>query len=201
MVVSPPDSEEAINSHADPVFNDLFIGPINSSLLINSLKDLPRPVSAAGASALMNLPNASSPLQSPGVVSATPARRKPCILLIDDNHLEIMFLASTLGEDYEVIFAFDGATALESAGRNLPDLILLDVMMPGIDGFEVCRRLKADDRTREIPVIFITGLSEAAAETKGLKMGAVDYISKPFNPAPLRARVNVHLKLKIAQDS
>ena len=131
----------------------------------------------------------------PGVASS---RRRPRILLIDDEDLEIAFLAGTLEEDYEIISANDGVTALESAGCNMPDLILLDVMMPGIDGFEVCRRLKADDRTKEIPVIFITGLSEAAFETRGLKMGAVDYISKPFHPAPLRARVNMHIKLKAA---
>ena len=109
-----------------------------------------------------------------------------------------MFLAGILEEDYEVIFASDGVTALESAGHNMPDLIFLNVMMPGINGFEVCRQLKADNQTKDIPVIFITGLSEAAFETRGLKMGAVDYISKPFHPAPLRARVNMHIKLKAA---
>jgi putative two-component system response regulator len=120
--------------------------------------------------------------------------------LIDDEYLDITFLAGTLEEDYEIIFATDGVAALESAGRNMPDLILLDVMMPGIDGFEVCRRLKADIRTKEIPVIFITGLSEVAAETKGLRMGAVDYISKPFNAAPLRARVDMHVKPRMEQE-
>ena len=128
--------------------------------------------------------------------SSTPSRRRPRILLIDDDYLDIMFLADTLEEDYEVIFASDGAAALASAGHSLPDLILLDVMMPGIDGFEVCRRLKADNRTKEIPVIFITGLSEAAAETKGLKMGAVDYISKPFHSAQLRVGVNMHISAR-----
>jgi putative two-component system response regulator len=102
-----------------------------------------------------------------------------------------------LEEDYEIMFSTDGVSALESAGCYLPDLILLDVMMPGMDGFEVCRRLKADFRTKEIPVIFITGLSEAAAETKGLRIGAVDYISKPFNAAPLKARVDMQVKLRM----
>jgi len=191
---SPKQRGEAIIGLAASHFSDLFIGPINSSLLIDSLKDLPIPASVAGASPLMNSPKASL-LQMPGVASS---RRRPRILLIDDEDLEIAFLAGTLEEDYEIISANDGVTALESAGCNMPDLILLDVMMPGIDGFEVCRRLKADDRTKEIPVIFITGLSEAAFETRGLKMGAVDYISKPFHPAPLRARVNMHIKLKAA---
>lgn len=189
VIVSPIKREEAISGHVDPEFHELFIGPINSSLLIDSLKDLPRSVSVASASYLSN--SSSQPL--PAAVSSTPSTRRPCILLIDDEYLDITFLAGTLEEDYEIIFATDGVAALESAGRNMPDLILLDVMMPGIDGFEVCRRLKADNRTKEIPVIFITGLSEAAAETKGLRMGAVDYISKPFHPAQLRIGVNMHI--------
>jgi CheY-like chemotaxis protein len=122
------------------------------------------------------------------------------ILLVDDEYLEIMFLADTLEKDYEVIFASDGRTALESAGRNMPDMILLDAMMPGIDGFEVCRQLKADNQTKEIPVIFITGLGELAAETKGLHIGAVDYITKPFHPAQLRVGANAY-KRKTARES
>lgn len=191
-------SEEAISGGVDPALNDLFIGPINSALLIDTLKDLPHPVNVAGTLPLMDLATAPS-LQLPEVVAPTSSTRRPRILLIDDDFLDIMFLADTLEEDYEVIFASDGATALESAGRNIPELILLDVMMPGIDGFEVCRRLKADNRTREIPVIFITGLSEAAAETKALKMGAVDYISKPFHPAQLKVGVNMHVKRRMAR--
>jgi CheY-like chemotaxis protein len=194
-MVSSSDSEESINGHIDPVFNDFFIGPINSSLLIDSLKDLPRPVRGPGLSSQMSLPH-PSPLQSSGVVSPIPPRQRPCILLIDDDYLDIMFLAGTLEEDYEVIFASDGATALTSALHSQPDLILLDVMMPGIDGFEVCRLLKTDNRTKEIPVIFITGLSEAAAETKGINMGAVDYISKPFHPTQLKVGVSMHISAR-----
>jgi CheY-like chemotaxis protein len=196
IMVSPIKREEVISGHTDLDFHDLFIGPIDSSLLIDSLKDLPRPVSVAGASSFMNLSD-SSPMQLSAVASSTPLRRRPCILLIDDEYLDITFLAGTLEEDYEIMFSTDGVSALESAGCYLPDLILLDVMMPGMDGFEVCRRLKADFRTKEIPVIFITGLSEAAAETKGLRIGAVDYISKPFNAAPLKARVDMQVKLRM----
>jgi PleD family two-component response regulator len=156
--------------------------------------------SVAAASPLMNLPN-TSPLQLPGAVSSTPLRLRPRILLIDDEYLEIMFLAGILEEDYEVILASDGLTALESAGRNIPDLILLDVMMPGFNGFEVCRQLKADNQTKEIPVIFITGLREVESEMKGLRMGAVDYITKPFHPAQVRVGVNLHIKRKIAPKS
>jgi CheY-like chemotaxis protein len=193
--VTPLANGELMSNHANPVFDDLFIGPINSALLIGSLKDLPHSVSVAGALPLMNLSDTSSlPLHS--VESSPPSRRRPCILLVDDDYLDIMFLADTLEEDYDVIFASEGATALESARRNRPDLILLDVMMPGIDGFEVCRRLKADSQTKEIPVIFITGLGEVAAETKGLKLGADDYISKPFHPVQLRVGVNMHISAR-----
>jgi CheY-like chemotaxis protein len=207
LKASPLDRPDAISGNAAPHSGGLFIGPVNSSLLIDGLKDLglkdlglkdlPRSVSIAAGSPSKD-PSKASRMKMPGVVSSTPSRRQFRILLIDDEELEITFLVDTLKEDYEIISASDGVTALESAGRNMPDLILLDVMMPGIDGFEVCRRLKADSRTKEIPVIFITGLSDAAFETRGLKMGAVDYISKPFHPAPLRARVNMHLKLRMA---
>ena len=195
QMAPPSENEETIRSHTDPVLDDLFIGPVSSSLLIESLKDLPRPPSIAAGSPLMNL-SGKSPLPQPGAASDTPLRRRPCILLIDDDYLDIMFLAGTLEEDYEVIFASDGVTALETAGRCMPDLILLDVMMPGIDGFEVCRRLKADNRTKEIPVIFITGLSEASAEAKGLGMGAADYINKPFHAAQLRVGVSMHISAR-----
>jgi DNA-binding response OmpR family regulator len=107
-----------------------------------------------------------------------------------------MFLAGILEEDYEVIFASDGVTALESAGHNMPDINFLDVMMPGINGFEVCRQLKADNQTKDIPVIFITGLSELTSETKGMEMGANDYITKPFHRAQVRAGVNLYIKHK-----
>ena len=197
LIGSPLEHEEAISGLSAPHFGELFIGPIDSPFLIESLKDLPNPVSVPGTSPLLSS-SKTSLLQMPGVAPSVCSKRRPRILLIDDEDLEITFLADTLEEDCEIISASDGVTALESAARNMPDLILLDVMMPGIDGFEVCLRLKADNRTKEIPVIFITGLRDAAFETRGLKMGAVDYISKPFHPAPLRARVNTHIKLKMA---
>jgi CheY-like chemotaxis protein len=195
LMVSPLKHEQAISGYANPNVDNHFIRPIDSSLLIGSLKDLPRrPVKVADASLpLMNVSNTSQ-LPLPGVPSSTPSRRRPRVLLIDDEYVEIAFLAGTLEDDYEIIFATDGVSALETAGRDMPDLILLDVNMPGIDGFEVCRRLKAENRTKEIPVIFITGLNEATAETKALKMGAVDYITKPFHPAPLKVRVDMHIR-------
>ncbi|RLC00743.1 MAG: hypothetical protein DRI57_31935, partial [Deltaproteobacteria bacterium] len=96
--------------------------------------------------------------------------------------------------------AINGPEALEIAALNLPDLILLDIVMPGMDGYEVCRRLKADTRTQNIPVIFITVISEKEKKTKGFELGAVDYITKPFSPAVVKARVQTHLELKQHQN-
>ena len=141
----------------------------------------------------------AAPLSSQHSMTAGLTAR-PSVLVVDDEALHMDLIADTLGDDYEMLFAHEGEAALEIAAAKVPHLILLDVMLPGMDGYEVFRRLKADHRTREIPVIFITGLGDVAAETKGLKMGAVDYISKPINPAPVRARVNTQIDLKLTRD-
>ena len=117
------------------------------------------------------------------------------ILMVDDTFINIQMLKKTLGELYEVHYATSGQSALAAAARMKPDLILLDVIMPEMDGFAVCRRLKADPRLWEIPVIFLTGLSDATDMAAGLELGAVDYITKPFNPAIVRMRVRNHLEL------
>ena len=127
---------------------------------------------------------------------------KPLILIVDDMPSNLQVLAQTLATDHEIKIATNGQLALELAGLpdEPPDLILLDIMMPGMDGYEVCRRLKADARTARIPVIFITALSEEADEARGLDVGAIDYITKPFNPAVVQARVRNHLTLKHKSD-
>lgn len=125
---------------------------------------------------------------------------KPSLLVVDDMGANIDVLLETLGEDYTVRVAVDGATALRGAKKAQPDLILLDIMMPGMDGLEVCRRLKEDPATRDVPIIFLTALNEDADETRGLMAGAVDYITKPFSPAIVRARVRNHLELKTHRD-
>ncbi len=118
------------------------------------------------------------------------------IMVVDDTEANIDILVETLADDYKVSVAMDGESALEDIKINYPDLILLDVMMPDMDGYEVCRRLKADPQTRDIPIIFVTAKSEESDETKGLDMGAVDYITKPFSPPIVQARVKTHLILK-----
>ncbi len=122
---------------------------------------------------------------------------KKTVLVVDDAPANIQVVNSILKDTYKVRVATNGAKALELAhGTPGPDLILLDVMMPEMDGYEVCTRLKADAETRDIPVIFLTGQTEIEDETRGFSVGAVDYIHKPFSPAVVKARVNTHLVLR-----
>ncbi len=125
---------------------------------------------------------------------------KCLVMIVDDTEHNIDILVASLAETCELSVALDGESALEDACKNIPDLILLDIMMPGIDGYEVCRRLKKDKRTCDVPVIFITAMSDADNEEAGLNLGAVDYITKPINPALVKARVRNQLELKIHRD-
>ena len=118
------------------------------------------------------------------------------ILVVDDTLTNVEILREVLRADYEVRVATDGETALIIATADLPDIILLDIIMPGMDGYEVCRRLKAAEQTRDIPVIFISAMGEVENEIKGFELGAVDFISKPINPTVVLTRVQSHLKLK-----
>lgn len=128
-------------------------------------------------------------------------QNKQKILLVDDESVNIQILHGILDEgDYEFIFATDGATALDLAIEQAPDIILLDVMMPGMDGYEVCRRLKGASLTRNIPIIFVTALNQMEDEEKGLTLGAIDYVAKPLSPAIVRVRVKNHLELKRFRD-
>ncbi len=123
------------------------------------------------------------------------------ILLVDDNTTNLQLLHETLdGLGYRLLIAKNGKTALAIAQKANPSLILLDIMMPEMNGYEVCRRLKAAENTAQIPVIFITALADEDDEAKGLELGAVDYITKPFNPELVRARVRIHLELKRYRD-
>jgi sigma-B regulation protein RsbU (phosphoserine phosphatase) len=119
------------------------------------------------------------------------------VMIVDDTEANIDILLETLADDYKVVVATDGESALEDIKKRLPDLILLDIMMPGMDGYEVCQKLKEIEITRNIPVIFLTALAKEGDEAKGLGFGAVDYITKPFNPELVKARVRNHLDLKL----
>lgn len=127
-------------------------------------------------------------------------RKKQLILIVDDVPINLEVLDSLLGEKYEIAVAINGEQALELVDRISPDLILLDIIMPGMDGFEVCRRLKSSDKTKEIPIIFLTGKTETEDVIKGFETGATDYVTKPFNTMELLARVHTHLELKRSRD-
>jgi len=128
-----------------------------------------------------------------------PASMQRTILIVDDTPINIGVISGALRDTYATKVATNGEKALAIAsGVEKPDLILLDVMMPEMDGYEVCRRLKANPDTREIPVIFLTGQTQADDETKGFDVGAVDYIHKPFSAAVVKARVRTHLMLREA---
>lgn len=123
--------------------------------------------------------------------------RRGRILVIDDTPLNIRLLISILRDVYDVIFAIDGNKGLELANAEpLPDLILLDVSMPDPDGYEVCRRLKADERTRSIPVIFVTSNDSESAEAYGINLGAADYITRPISGPILHARARTHINAR-----
>lgn len=122
------------------------------------------------------------------------------ILVVDDNPTNIQVLFDVLSEiGYRVAIAKSGDAALQRLQSFRPDLILLDVMMPGIDGFETCQRLKANSATRDIPVIFMTALSDTVDKVRGLRLGAVDYLTKPIQHEEVLARIQVHLQLSNAQ--
>ncbi len=122
------------------------------------------------------------------------------VLLVDDSPTNIQVLNDALKDDYSVFFSTSGKDALKIASESMPDLILLDVIMPDIDGYEVCRTIKADPILKNIPIIFITAMNQQEDEAIGLELGAVDYICKPFNPGIVRLRVRNQIELKRQRD-
>jgi putative two-component system response regulator len=124
-------------------------------------------------------------------------RTRPQILVVDDEEFNRDLIAAVLGEEYDLLIAGSGQEALDAAVRHLPDLILLDVMMPRMDGFDVCWRLKADAMTRNIVVVFISAIKDRGFETIGRELGAVDFITKPIMPASMRDRIQSQLQVKL----
>lgn len=121
---------------------------------------------------------------------------RPLVLIVDDNATNIDLLVNTLQSDYRLGIAKNGPKALEYAEKHKPNIALLDIMMPGMDGYEVCAHLKANPETASIPIIFITAISETVNKTRGFELGAVDYITKPFHASEVRARIKTHLALE-----
>jgi diguanylate cyclase (GGDEF)-like protein len=151
-------------------------------------------IGMSASSAPGGAPDPTPPDNAPGETS------KPKILVADDTPSNIALLNLILGKEHEILCASNGQEAIEVARAEQPDLILLDALMPGMDGFETCTRLKDDARTVEIPVIFITSLDEATDEARALELGAVDFISKPISPVAVQARVRSALDLKRQRD-
>jgi two-component system, glycerol uptake and utilization response regulator len=118
------------------------------------------------------------------------------ILVVDDTNINIKILVELLGDKYDVVVAMDGKTALKIAKEEIPDLILLDIMMPVIDGFEVCKQLKEDSKTKDIPIIFLTAKTDEDSIEKAYEIGGSDYVLKPFKPKELIARVKTQLELQ-----
>ena len=126
--------------------------------------------------------------------------KKPIILAVDDTPENLDVVKGILASDYVIKAAISGPIALKIAEKQQPDLVLLDVMMPGMDGYEVCQKLKDNPETRDIPVIFLTAMDQTSNETRGFSLGAADYIFKPVIPPILKARVKTHLALKESMD-
>lgn len=129
------------------------------------------------------------------------SEKVPTILIVDDNEQNIELMQAYLEElDCDTLSAYNGREALDVVEKNLPDLLLLDIMMPQMSGFEVCKRLKADSRTKDIPIIMVTALNEFGDIERGIDSGTDDFVSKPVNKLELLARVRTMLKLKHLSD-
>ncbi|WP_342608349.1 diguanylate cyclase [Vibrio tritonius] len=126
--------------------------------------------------------------------------RKPVLLVVDDQPINIRAINEVFKDECDVLMATNGRSALQIAREQRPDLILLDIIMPEMDGYQVCQQLSLDSITADIPVIFVTAETEVNVEARGFEVGAVDFITKPFNPLIVRARVMNHLILKIQMD-
>jgi PAS domain S-box-containing protein len=166
--------------------------------LITAMEEALDPAIIA-VSSLVQAQARPSPVDKQDGVKDSSSDRCPCVLIVDDESSDLALLRDTFSSGYEVLVATDGLTALRIAETKVPDVVLLDVLMAGIDGYEVCRRLKATTRTSGIPIIFITGYGDAEAETKGLKLGAVDFVTKPIKPAAVKARVDNQILLQRAK--
>ncbi len=158
--------------------------------------DLPHQLAPAPTTPAPATPAPATP--APGTANPAAAAR---VLVVDDTPANLALLANLLNKTYRVQLAASGAKALELARRNPPDLVILDVMMPDLDGYEVCRRLKADALTRNVPVLFLTALSQPEDESRGFEAGGADFIQKPFTPATVLARVATQLQAKAWQDT
>ncbi len=172
-----------------------FLRALPAEQLVGEAVALERPAEAPAPAAETTLA-----LPAAGTPAAAPRHRRHCLLLVDDEPANLQVLRLALQSDYRLVFATDGRRALQLAREHRPDLILLDIMMPQLDGYAVCRLLQEDPATASIPVIFCTARADSQGEAMGLEAGAVDYITKPLYPPVVRARVRTHLSLVRAEE-
>jgi two-component system, sensor histidine kinase and response regulator len=185
---------------ASSLENALRLGQLeNLDTLIDTMAEALDPaIAAVNSLEVKPLDERRAALPAPGIPLPDSIKR-PRILVVDDEPSNIDVLVEALGGSYDVLTASDGQSALEIAAASMPDVVLLDVMMPGIDGYEVCKRLKAEHENWDLPVLFVTGSTDAEDEARALEAGAVDYITKPISPAAVRARVKSQLTLKLTR--
>jgi DNA-binding response OmpR family regulator len=126
---------------------------------------------------------------------------KPKVLIVDDDPINIELLEGYLSKDYDILKAHDGSEAIIIVDKNPPDIILLDLMMPGINGYKVCKILKDDTKTNHIPIVIVTSLRETEDRNKAIEAGADDFITKPFDIIELSVRVKAHLRTKLYYDT
>jgi two-component system, sensor histidine kinase and response regulator len=199
MLVTAEVQRESVSSAIAEGVNEFLVKPFTPASFSNKVKSL---LTKKGKPPQINVE-----LDAPEIEQQTPIKLKQAttqssILVVDDTPTNIDVITGILKEDYRILAATSGEKALKivTNENQRPDLILLDIMMPEMDGLEVCRQLKNNPETEMIPVIFLTAKAEVDDITTGLELGAVDYITKPVNPAILIARVNTQLKLKSARD-
>ncbi|QLI80429.1 response regulator [Chitinibacter fontanus] len=191
MLLTANASRSSIDAALTHGVNDYLIKPFTMQRFTQRILRL---LQGKGVVAPRPSPKLSQPVL--GLTNLDQEERKSSVLIVDDAKDNIEIAASILEDDYQIQVALSGQKALEIVhGKQVPDLILLDVMMPEMDGYEVCRRLKADELTQNIPVIFMTSKDQPDDVAQGLELGAVDYVVKPVHPTILRARVRSHLRL------
>jgi len=140
-------------------------------------------------------------MEKEGIVTSGQDITKPKILIVDDEPFNVELLEGYLSKDYDILKAYNGNEALIIVGTNPPDLIILDIMMPGINGYEVCSRIKGDEKTMSIPIVIVTALNERKAKIKAIEAGADDFLNKPIDIIELTARVKSLLKTKQYYDA
>jgi two-component system, sensor histidine kinase and response regulator len=202
IMVTVETDREQIRSAFEAGVSEYLVKPFDLAALEAKLRRaFKKPSPHAHASTRIVLPGSITKPEAASQTIAAPdvtgGRRRATILAVDDVPDNLNILMDMLGHDYQLMVANSGARALKiiESGK-IPDLVLLDVMMPDMDGFEVCRRIKSNPATAEVPVIFLTAMGQSTDVTKGFSLGAADYVSKPADPSILRARMETHLRLQ-----